>query len=138
MRSEPSPDDAGTAAVDDEPWYELAFALLGTFAGFVAGVALGWYAITWGVDTLRDVMDVPELSPVPVADRAPGVPGPTAGYWVAWAIPPLLVYAIGVAVVWRSRAARWFTVSLLLGFTGLCLMLVPLWISMDVGGFSPS
>lgn len=43
------------AAADDEPWYELASALLGTFAGFVVGVALGWHAIDWGVDTLRDV-----------------------------------------------------------------------------------
>ncbi|AHK30999.1 hypothetical protein OPAG_04086 [Rhodococcus opacus PD630] len=87
---------------------------------------------------LRDVMDVPELSPVPIAERAPGVPGPTVGYWVVWAIPPLTVYAIGAVVVWRSRAARWFTVSLLLGFTGLWLMFAPLWISIDVGGFSPS
>jgi len=40
------------------------------------------------------------------------------GYWVAWAIPPPL--------------------TVLLGFTGLCLMFAPLWISIDVGGFSPS
>ncbi|WP_041812448.1 hypothetical protein [Rhodococcus jostii] len=84
MRSEPKPDDAGTAAAGEEPRYELAAALLGQFAGFVLGVALGWYAITWGVDTLRDVMNVPELSPVPIA------------------------------------------------------MFAPLWISIDVGGFSPS
>lgn len=85
MRSEPNPDDAGTAAAGEEPWYELVAALLGQFAGSQTGHRVS-LAQRWGIG------------------------------W-AWAIPPLTV---------------------LLGFTGLCLMFAPLWISIGVGGFSPS
>ncbi|MGW6378162.1 hypothetical protein ACWFRB_19090 [Rhodococcus sp. NPDC055112] len=123
---------------DDEPWYEVALVCLSVVAGMVAGIVLGWYVASWAVPTLQDLMHVPELSPIPDYDRAPGVPGPTAGYWIAWVIPPLAVYATCALVVWGWRPARWFIGPMLSSFTVLALLFVPMFILLDVGGFSPS
>lgn len=105
--------------------------------GVLCGPVAAWYAIDWAVNGLRDLMNVPELSPVPIDDRKPGVPGPTFTYWLAWAIPPALVYGIGGLLFWRKKSTRWFIGGFMVGFLTLSGVLVPLFISMDVGGFAP-
>ena len=72
-----------------------------------------------------------------VNQRRPGMPGPTAMYWVAWLVPPLLVFACTVSLcVWRL--ARPFAVALAVSFAGVGGILAMIWISIDVGGFAPT
>lgn len=138
MPPETNTDSDEFEVLHDRHWYESLLVCLSVVAGMVAGIVLGWYLASWAVPTLRDLMHVPELSPVPDYDRAPGVPGPSAGYWIAWLLPPLAVYVISALVVWRWRSARWFIGTLILSFTVLGLFFGPIWIAMEVGGFSPS
>lgn len=105
--------------------------------GVLAGCVLGWYASTWAVQSIRDVLEVPELSPIPVQDRAPGVPGPTVGYWFSWALPFVTAYGVGALLLWRWRRGRLLTGAVLVGFSIATLFIVPTWISIEVGGFGP-
>ena len=105
--------------------------------GVLVGCVIGWYACTWGVQTFRDVFEVPELSPLPVRDRAPGVPGPTLGYWLSWAVPILTVYGVGSLLLWKWRRGRLVLGAALGGFGLVLLFLVPTWVSIEVGGFAP-
>lgn len=105
--------------------------------GVLVGCAIGWYTCTWGVQTFRDVFEVPELSPLPVRDRAPGVPGPTLGYWLSWAVPILTVYGVGSLLLWKWRRGRLVLGAALGGFSLVLLFLVPTWVSIEVGGFAP-
>ncbi|KAA0022071.1 hypothetical protein [Antrihabitans cavernicola] len=123
---------------DEERWYDGIGSLLWVIAGLVAGAVLGGWVFVWGVAALHDLLHVPELSPVPIEDRAPGVAGPTFAYWLAWAIPPLVVYPIGAYLAWSWRPGRWPVIATLTGFTSAALMIVPIWISMEVGGFAPT
>lgn len=84
---------------------------------------------------LRDILNVPELHSVPINDPPPDIPGPTLTYWLAWAIPSLIVYSLGGILFWRWKPARWFTVSFMIGFVAVSLLLIPLIIYMDVTGF---
>lgn len=105
--------------------------------GVLVGCVIGWYTCTWGVQTFRDVFEVPELSPLPVRDRAPGVPGPTLGYWLSWAAPILTVYGVGSLLLWKWRRGRLVLGAALGGFSLVLLFLVPTWVSIEVGGFAP-
>ena len=105
--------------------------------GVLVGCVIGWYTCTWGVQTFRDVFEVPELSPLPVRDRAPGVPGPTLGYWLSWAVPILTVYGVGSLLLWIWRRGRLVLGAALGGFSLVLLFLVPTWVSIEVGGFAP-
>lgn len=105
--------------------------------GVLVGCVIGWYTCTWGVQTFRDVFEVPELSPLPVRDRAPGVPGPTLGYWLSWAVPILTVYGVGSLLLWKWRRGRLVLGAALGGFSLVLLFLVPTWVSIEVGGFAP-
>lgn len=119
----------------------LARELLISFLPIVsvlAGCVIGWYTCTWAVQTFRDVFEVPALSPIPVQDRASGVPGPTAGYWLSWAVPIGAVYGIGALLMWRWRRGRVLTGALMVGFSVALLFLVPTWVSIEVGGFAPT
>ena len=103
----------------------------------VVGAAVGWVTITWGVATFRDALSVPDLSPVPVRDRAPGTPGPTPGYWMSWALPLLAVYGAGLLLLWRWRRGRMLVGGALVGLSAAVVLLVPVWMSIEVGGFAP-
>ena len=105
--------------------------------GVLVGCVIGWYTCTWGVHTFRDVFGVPELSPLPVRDRAPGVPGPTLGYWLSWAVPILTVYGVGSLLLWKWRRGRLVLGAALGGVSLVLLFLVPTWVSIEVGGFAP-
>ena len=105
--------------------------------GVLVGCVIGWYTCTWGVQTFRDVFEVPELSPLPVRDRAPGVPGPTLGYWLSWAVPILTVYGVGSLLLWKWRRGRLVLGAALGGVSLVLLFLVPTWVSIEVGGFAP-
>ena len=105
--------------------------------GVLVGCVIGWYTCTWGVQTFRDVFEVPELSPLPVRGRAPGVPGPTLGYWLSWAVPILTVYGVGSLLLWKWRRGRLVLGAALGGFSLVLLFLVPTWVSIEVGGFAP-
>lgn len=105
--------------------------------GVLVGCVIGWYTCTWGVQTFREVFEVPELSPLPVRDRAPGVPGPTLGYWLSWAVPILTVYGVGSLLLWKWRRGRLVLGAALGGFSLVLLFLVPTWVSIEVGGFAP-
>lgn len=105
--------------------------------GVLVGCVIGWYTCTWGVQTFRDVFEVPELSPLPVRDRAPGVPGPTLGYWLSWAVPILTVYGVGSLLLLEWRRGRLVLGAALGGFSLVLLFLVPTWVSIEVGGFAP-
>lgn len=105
--------------------------------GVLVGCVIGWYTCTWGVQTFRDVFEVPELSPLPVRDRAPGLPGPTLGYWLSWAVPILTVYGVGSLLLWKWRRGRLVLGAALGGFSLVLLFLVPTWVSIEVGGFAP-
>lgn len=105
--------------------------------GVLVGCVIGWYTCTWGVQTFRDVFEVPELSPLPVRDRAPGVPGPTLGYWFSWAVPILTVYGVGSLLLWKWRRGRLVLGAALGGVSLVLLFLVPTWVSIEVGGFAP-
>lgn len=135
-------EDADASSSADEPsengfLRELIKSLL-PVVGVFAGCAIGWYTATWAVQTFRDVLEVPELSPVPVQDRAPGVPGPTTGYWLSWAVPIGTVYGFGTLLLWRWRHGRVLTGAVLVGFSLILLLLVPTWMSIEVGGFAPT
>ncbi|HJC60086.1 MAG TPA: hypothetical protein H9755_07125 [Candidatus Dietzia intestinigallinarum] len=106
--------------------------------GALAGCVLGWYTSTWAVHGFRDVFGVAELSGVPVRHRAPGVPGPTAGYWLSWAVPIGAVYVVSALLLWRWRHGRLLTGAVIVGFSVVVLFLVPTWVSMEVGGFAPT
>jgi len=106
--------------------------------GLLGGFVIGWYTLTWGVQTFRDVFEVPELSAVPVQDRAPGLPGPTVGYWLSWAVPVVAVYVASALLLWRRRRGRLLTGSVMVGFSVVVLLIVPAWVSIEVGGFAPS
>ena len=105
--------------------------------GVLVGCVIGWYTCTWGVQTFRDVFEVPELSPLPMRDRAPGVPGPTLGYWLSWAVPILTVYGVGSLLLWKWRRGRLVLGAALGGVSLVLLFLVPTWVSIEVGGFAP-
>ena len=105
--------------------------------GVLVGCVIGWYTCTWGVQTFRDVFEVPELSPLPVRDRAPGVPGPSLGYWLSWAVPILTVYGVGSLLLWKWRRGRLVLGAALGGVSLVLLFLVPTWVSIEVGGFAP-
>ena len=105
--------------------------------GVLVGCVIGWYTCTWGVQTFRDVFEVPELSPLPVRGRAPGVPGPTLGYWLSWAVPILTVYGVGSLLLWKWRRGRLVLGAALGGVSLVLLFLVPTWVSIEVGGFAP-
>ena len=105
--------------------------------GVLVGCVIGWYTCTWGVQTFRDVFEVPELSPLPVRDRAPGVPGPTLGYGLSWAVPILTVYGVGSLLLWKWRRGRLVLGAALGGVSLVLLFLVPTWVSIEVGGFAP-
>lgn len=105
--------------------------------GVLVGCVIGWYTCTWGVQTFRDVFEVPELSPLPVRDRAPGVPGLTLGYWLSWAVPILTVYGVGSLLLWKWRRGRLVLGAALGGVSLVLLFLVPTWVSIEVGGFAP-
>lgn len=132
--------NAGSSA-DDRSDDGLLRALLVAMlpaVGLLAGCALGWYTCTWAVQTLRDAFAVPELSAVPVQDRAPGVPGPTVGYWLSWAFPLATVYGASAFLLWRWRRGRLFTGVVMVGLSAVVLWLVPVWVSIEVGGFAPN
>lgn len=116
---------------------ELLTSLL-PIVSVLAGCVIGWYTCTWAVQTFRDVFEVPELSPIPVQDRAPGVPGPTTSYWLSWAVPIATVYGVGALLLRRWRRGRVLTGALIVGFSVAILFLVPTWVSIEVGGFAPT
>lgn len=130
----------GSASTPRRPESSLLHDLLSVLlpmVGLLVGGAIGWLALTWAVQAFREALEVPELSPIPVRDRAPGVPGPTVGYWLSWTVPFLTVYGTGALLWWRWRRCRLLTGSVLVGFSAVLLLLVPLWISIEIGGFAP-
>lgn len=116
---------------------ELLMSLLPVLSALV-GCVVAWFTCTWAVQTFRDVFGVPGLSPVPVRDRAPGVPGPTAGYWLSWAVPLGMVYVVGALVLGMVRRGRFQVGAAIVGYSIVLIFLVPLWISIEVGGFAPT
>ncbi|MDX2358369.1 hypothetical protein [Dietzia sp. PP-33] len=132
--------DSGSSAASQsgEGILRAVLVALVPVVGVFAGIVIGWYTITWAVQTFRDVFEVPELSPVPVQDRAPGVPGPTVRYWLSWAVP-LVVFCVASALLWWGwRRGRLLTGSVMAGFSAVVVLLAPLWVSIEVGGFAPS
>lgn len=132
--------DAGSAAAGRSGESVLRGLLVSLLpaVGLLVGLVVGWYTVTWAVQTFRGVFAVPELSAVPAQDRAPGVPGPTVGYWLSWAVPVVAVYAASGLLLWRWRRGRLLTGSAVAGFSVVVLLIVPVWVSIEVGGFAPS
>lgn len=132
--------DSGSSAAGrtSESVFRAVLVSLLPAVGVFAGIVIGWYTITWAVLTFRDVFEVPELSPVPVQDRAPGVPGPTVGYWLSWAVPLVVFYVAGALLWWRWRRGRLLIGSVMAGFSAVVVLLAPVWVSIEVGGFAPS
>jgi len=98
----------------------------------------GWYTVTWAVQAFRDAFAIPELSAVPTRDRAPGEPGPTVGYWLSWAVPLVALYTASGLILWKWRCGRLLTGAAVAGFSVVVVLLVPVWVSIEVGGFAPS
>ena len=133
--------DAKSSSADEKSNIGLVRELLMSLLPIVSvlvGCVIGWYTCTRAVQTFRDVFEVPELSPLPVQDRAPGVPGPTASYCLSWAVPIGTVYGVGALLIWRWRRGRVHTGALIAGFSVAILFLVPTWVSIEVGGFAPT
>lgn len=131
--------DSGSSPASraDESVFRVVLTSLVPAVGLFAGIVLAWCTITWAVQTFRDVFEVPELSAVPVRDRAPGVPGPTAGYWLSWALPLAVFYVASALLWWRWRRGRLLTGSVMAGFSAVVVLVAPVWVSIEVGGFAP-
>jgi len=117
-------------------WSEVLLAFVPVVGLFIGGV-LAWYTSTWAAHAFRDAFDVAELSPVPVHDRAPGVPGPTLGYWLSWVFPLVTVYSVSALLLWRWRRGRLLTGTVIAGLSAVVLFFVPIAMSIEVGGFAP-
>ena len=113
---------------------ELAFSAQLTL-GVLSGICIALFAVVWSMNGLRDMMKVPELHTVPINDPPPNIPGPTITYWLAWAIPSLVVYSLGAILFWRWKPLRWLIVSFMIGFVAVSLLCIPLIIYIDVTGF---
>lgn len=132
--------DAGSSATSRSDAGVLRGVLVSLLpvVGLLVGFVIGWYTVTWAVQTFRDVFEVSELSAVPAQDRAPGVPGPTVGYWFSWAVPLVAVYVASALALWRWRRGRLLTGAVIAGFSAVVVLIMPLWVSIEVGGFAPS
>lgn len=103
--------------------------------GLLSGIGIALLAVAWSMNGLRELLNVPELHTVPLNDPPPDIPGPAATYWLAWAIPSLMVYSLGGLLFWRWKRSRWFVVSFMIGFVAFSLLCIPLIIHMDTTGF---
>lgn len=101
----------------------------------VVGGALGFVGAVWA---LKAAQDLPGIFAVPVRDRGASAPDVPLTYWLTWLLPPIAVYGCYGLVVWAARPSIWVSVCAVGSFTAVYGPLVLLWISMDVGGFSPS
>jgi hypothetical protein len=116
----------------------VAVAVLSQAAGLLSGACVAWVAIVWSMNGLHDLLNVPALSAVPIRDRGPGVPGPSAAYWLAWATPLVAVYGVGGLLFWRWPSGRLCVGSFLVAHLAVSLVIIPFLISMDLGGFAPN
>ncbi|WP_415976121.1 hypothetical protein [Rhodococcus sp. 077-4] len=109
--------------------------LLLTVVALVVGGALGVVGAVWA---LRVAPDLPSISSVPVRDRGASAPDVPLTYWLTWLLPPIAVYGCYGLIVWAARPSIWVSVCAVGSFTAVYGLVGLLWISMDVGGFSPS
>lgn len=108
---------------------------VGPFLGVIVGSVLGVFSAWWA---LRSAPELLPIFAVPVKDRGSGAPGPPVAYWLTWASPPVVFYCLCGLTWWRWRRARWSVVSLAVAFALCFTPLALLWISLDIGGFSPN
>ncbi|MCK0515916.1 MULTISPECIES: hypothetical protein [Actinomycetes] len=126
--------DADVDADNGQLRRELAFSAQ-LAVGLLSGICIAVLAVAWSMNGLRDILNVPELASVPINDPPPNIPGPTITYWLAWAIPSLVVYSLGAILFWRWKPLRWLIVSFMIGFVAVSLLCIPLIIYIDVTGF---
>lgn len=113
---------------------DLVDSLLSMIA-LVVGGALGFVGAVWA---LRVAPDLPGIFAVPVRDRGASAPDVPLTYWLTWLLPPIAVYGCYGLIVWAARPSIWVSVCAVGSFTAVYGPVALLWISLDVGGFSPS
>ncbi|OZC75165.1 hypothetical protein CH251_10285 [Rhodococcus sp. 06-462-5] len=111
--------------------------LLDSLLSAVALVVGGGLGVLGAVWALRVAPDLPSIFAVPVRDRGVTAPDVPLTYWLTWFIPPIAVYGCYGLIVWAARPSMWVSVCTIGSFTAIYGLLALLWISLDVGGFSP-
>lgn len=105
--------------------------IVGVITGGILAVIVYFPVVAW----LQNVLDVPELTPVPKEYR--GETGPISmWYWATWMIPILVVIPIGAALSFRRRLRVFALVStaiFVLGSAAVAAMVI----SFETNGFAP-
>ncbi|MFF2087629.1 hypothetical protein ACFVVM_27960 [Nocardia sp. NPDC058176] len=110
-------------------------ALMPSVVGVVAGGALAVIVYFPVVAWLQNVLDVPELTPVPAQFRGDTAPI-SMWYWATWLIPALVVIPTGLALsLWRRIRvfALVSTATFVLGSVAVAAVVI----SFETNGFAP-